>query len=111
MFLVYFQLPLVNASVSCVCFEYLMNLVYSSCLYFLWADIQLSKGKVNNYETKVTIDGKDVSVMYRSAPCSGVKECSENGCPYVAAVMEHRSCHNHPSKPLYKTNDWEPYPV
>ena len=88
--------------------------VYSSCpknLHFLWADIQLSKGKVNNYKTKVTIDGKDVPVMYRSAPCNGVKACSDNGCPYVAAIREHRSCHNHPSKPLYKTNDWEPCPV
>ena len=59
--------------------------VYPSCpknLYFLWADIQLSKGKVNNYKTKVTIDGKDASVMYRSASCNGVKACSENGCPY-----------------------------
>ena len=88
--------------------------VYSSYpknLHFLCADIQLSKGKVNNYKTKMTIDGKDVSVMYRSAPCNGVKACSENGCPYVAAIREHRSCHNHPSKPLYKTNDWEPCPV
>ena len=88
--------------------------VYSSCpknLHFLWADIQLSKGKVNNYKTKVTIDGKDVSVLYRSAPCNGVKACSENGCPYVAAIREHRACQKHPSKPLYKTNDLEPCPV
>ena len=84
---------------------------YPKNFHFLWADIQLSKGKVDNYKTKVTIDGKDVSVMYRSAPCNGVKTCSENGCPYVAAIREHRSCHNHPSKPLYKTNDWEPCPV
>ena len=69
--------------------------VYLSCpknLYFLWADIQLSKSKVNNYRTKVKISGKDVSVMYRSAPCNGVKACSENGCSYVAAIREHRSC-------------------
>ena len=90
--------------------------VYSSCpknLHFLWADIQLSKGKVNNYKTRVTIDGKDVSrsVIYRSAPCNSVKACPENGCPYVTAIREHRSCHNHPSKSLYKTNDWEPCPV
>lgn len=88
--------------------------VYSSCpknLHFLWADIQLSKGKVNNYKTKLKIDGKDVSVMYKSAPCNGVKACSESGCPYVAAIREHRSCQSHPSKPLYKTNDVEPCPV
>ena len=54
--------------------------VYSSCpknVHFLWADIQLSKGKVNNYKAKIMIDGKNVSVMYRSAPCNGVKACSE----------------------------------
>ena len=68
---------------------------------------------MNDYKTKVTIDGKDVSVMYRSAPCNGVKACSENGCPYVAAIREHmyRACQKHPSKPLYKTNDLEPCPV
>ena len=88
--------------------------VYSNCpknAHFLWADIQLSKGKVNNYKTKMAIEGKDVSVMYRSAPCNGVKACSENGCAYVAAIREHRPCQNHPSKPLYKTNDLEPCPV
>ena len=88
--------------------------VYASCpknVQFLWADIQLSKGKVNNYKTKVQIDGKDVSVVYRSAPCNGVKACPEDGCPYVAAIREQRSCKNHPSNPLYKTNDIEPCPV
>ena len=40
-----------------------------------------------------------------------VKACSENGCSYVAAIREHRSCHNHPSKHLHNTNDWEPCPV
>ena len=69
--------------------------VYSSCpknIHFLWADIQLSKGKVNNYKTKMMINGKDISVMYRSAPCNGVKACSETGCSYVAAIREHRPC-------------------
>ena len=85
--------------------------VYASCpknVHFLWTDIQLSKGKVNNYKTKVQIDGKDVSVVYRSAPCNGVKVCPESGCPYVAAIREQKS---HPDKPLYKTNDIEPCPV
>ena len=88
--------------------------VYASCpknVHFLWADIQLSKGKVNNYKTKVQIDGKDVSVVYCSAPCNGVKACPEDGCPYVAAIREQRPCKNHPSNSLYKTNDIEPCPV
>ena len=88
--------------------------VYASCpknVHFLWADIQLSKGKVNNYKTKVQIDGKDVSIVYRSAPCNGVKACPKDGCPYVAAIREQRPCKNHPSNPLYKTNDIEPCPV
>ena len=53
----------------------------------------------------MAIDIKDV--MYRSTPCNGVKACSANGCP---AIREHRTCHNHPNKPFYKTNDWEPCP-
>ena len=63
------------------------------------------------YRTKVQIDGQDVSVMYRSAPCNGVKACPESGCPYVASIREQRPCKNHSSKPLYKTNDIEPCPV
>ena len=46
--------------------------VYPSCpknIHFLWADIQLSKGKVNNYKTKIVINGNEVAVTYRSAPC------------------------------------------
>ena len=88
--------------------------VYANCpknVHFLWTDIQLSKGKVNNYKTKMQIDGKDVSVVYRSAPCNGVKACPEDGCPYVAPIREQRPCKNHSSKPLYKTNDIEPCPV
>jgi len=88
--------------------------VYSNCpknVHFMWADIQLSNGKVNNYKTKVMIDGKDISVMYRFAPCNGVKACSENRCSYVAAIREYRPCQSHPSQPLYKTNDLEPCPV
>ena len=88
--------------------------VYPSCpknIHFLWADIQLSKGKVNNYKTKVVIDGKEIAVTYRSAPCNGVKACSENNCSYVAAIREQRPCPKHTSKPFYKTNDVELCPV
>jgi len=46
----------------------------------------------------MAIEGKDVSVMYRSAPCNGVKACSENGCAYVAAIREHKPCQSHPRK-------------
>ena len=96
---------------QCILYIEYYHKVYSSCpknLHFLWADKQLSKGKVNNYKTKLKIDGKDVFVVYKSAPCNVVKECSENDCPYVAVIREHRSCQSHPSKPLYKTNDLEP---
>ena len=88
--------------------------VYPSCpknIDFLWADIQLSKGKVNIYKTKMVIDGKEAAVTYRSTPCNGIKECSENNCSYVAAIRKQRPCPKYTSKPLYRTNDIEPFPV
>ena len=84
--------------------------VYPTCpknLDFLWSDIQLSKGKVNNYKTSVTIDGKEVPITYRSAPCNGVKVCPESGCYHVVPIRELRPCKDHRSKPLHKTNDTE----
>jgi len=52
----------------------------------LWEDIQLFKGKVNNYKTKIVINGNEVAVTYRSAPCNGVKACSEDGYSYAASI-------------------------
>ena len=99
---------------QCVLFIENYRSVYPTCpknLDFLWSDIQLPKGKVNNYKTSITIDGKDEQVFYKSAPCNGVKVCSEKGCHYVAPIRELRRCKNHSSKPLQKTNDMERCPV
>ena len=72
--------------------------------HFLWTDIQLSKGKVNNYSSTFDIDGKKEEFVYRSAPCNGVKVCSEPGCDYVASIRDQRACKKHPKMPLHKTN-------
>ena len=72
---------------QCILFIEYYHSVYPTCpknIDFLWSDIQLSKGKVNNYKTTVDIDGKKIQIVYRSAPCNGVKVCAENGCHYVA---------------------------
>ena len=42
--------------------------------------------------------------MYRSAPCNGVKVCSEPGCDHVAPIRDQRACKKHPKMPLCKTN-------
>ena len=99
---------------QCVLFVEDYRSVYATSpkhLDFLWSDIQLSKGNINNYITTVTINEKEVLVVYRSAPCNGVKVCSKSGCKYVAPVRELRSCKDHPHKPLQKTNDIEECPV
>ena len=99
---------------QCVLFIEDYRSVYPTCpknLDFLWSDIQLSKGKVNNYKTSITIDRKDEQLFYKSAPCNGVKVCSEKGCHYVAPIRELRRCKNHSSKPLQKTSDMERCPV
>ena len=52
--------------------------------HFLLDDIQVSKGSWNkDREITVTIDGKVEKLMYRVAPCYGVKLCSQDGCDYV----------------------------
>jgi len=66
---------------------------------------------VNNYKTTVTIDGKEVPITYRSAPCNGVKICPISGCCHVVPIRQLRPCKDHPSKPLHKTNDTEKCPV
>jgi len=57
------------------------------------------------------INGNEVAVTYRSAPCNGVKAFSEDDCSYVASIREQKPCQRHAGKPLYKTNDVEPCPV
>ena len=71
----------------------------------------MSKGKVNNYKTTITIDGKETPITYKSAPCNGVKVYPESGCHHVVPIRELRPCKDHPSKPLHKTNDTEKCPV
>ena len=103
-----------NKHEQCVLFVEDYRSMYPTCpksLDFLWSDIQLSKGKVNNYNTTITIDGTETSVTYRSAPCNGVKVCPESGCHHVVPIRELRPCKKHPSKPLHKTNDTAKCPV
>jgi len=46
--------------------------------HFLWNDIQLSKGKLTSDRcVTVEIDGSEKSIIYRLAPCNGVKTCSQ----------------------------------
>ena len=54
---------------------------------FMWFDIQISKGKVNiDWKIKVKNDRKEEELLYRMAPCGGVKKCQEPECSYVCAV-------------------------
>ena len=81
--------------------------LYSICpadTHYLWADIQFSKEKVNNYETTVNVGGEELKVIYRSAPCNGVKICPVEGCSYTVPVKDHRSCRDHPNVSLQRTN-------
>ena len=79
--------------------------------HFLLDDIQVSKGSWNkDREITVTIDGKVEKLMYRVAPCNGVKLCSQDGCDYVAPMSAQRPCHKHQQK-LSKSRDACPCPV
>ena len=78
---------------------------YSTCpldQHHLWVDNQFSKVKVNNYKTTVDVDGKELKVVYCSAPCNGVKMCPVEGCNYIVPVKDQRSCRNHPDVLLCK---------
>lgn len=69
---------------------------------FLWKDIQFSKGKGNIPRIIETcIDGKSEKVLYRIAPCGGVKICPSEGCSYTVALKEHHRCPLH-NQPLQK---------
>ena len=76
--------------------------------HFLWHDIQLSKGKINrDYTFSLVLDPsqKPEDLVYRSAPCNGVKQCSASGCKFVTPVSHHRRCELHPNAPLLKSNE------
>ena len=55
--------------------------------HFLWHDIQMSKGKVNkDYSIFVELGGVKEELIYRCAPCNGVKVCSQSECKFVAPI-------------------------
>ena len=71
---------------------------------FLYADIQLGKGKARNQrQASMVVDGTDEDVTYRVVPCGGVKQCSEESCKYVVSTRETKPCPDHPSKKLKHT--------
>ena len=73
--------------------------------HFLWKDIQLSKGQLNKTRL-ITADiaGKKEDVYYRSAPCLGVKFCSQEGCNFIVPIRDKRCCPEH-NLPLQKSSD------
>jgi len=83
--------------------------------HFLWHDIQLSKGKINwDYTFSLIVDPSKglEELVYRSAPCNGVKLCSASGCKFVVPISHHRRCELHPTAPLLKSNEaHDPCPV
>ena len=77
--------------------------------HFMWDDIQLSKGKVNkDRQIFFEIDKVRVPLMYRCAPCNGIKFCPVETCNFVAPISQQRPCRLHPDKPLVKRNDSGP---
>ena len=69
--------------------------------HFLWHDIQMSKGKANkDYSIIVEIGGSKEELVYRCAPCNGVKVCSQSDCNFVAPVTHLRSYPDHPDAKL-----------
>ena len=64
--------------------------------HFMWNDIQFSKGPLNkDRKIECEIDGKKEILIYRTAPCNGVKYCSFTGCHYTAPVRKKRPCPHH----------------
>jgi len=72
--------------------------------HFMWDDIQLSKGKLNK-DRLVTVEvaSEKVNLMYRSAPCNGVKLCPVESCNFVAPMSQQRPCPLHTDMPLKKS--------
>ena len=49
--------------------------------HFLWDDIQFSKGSLNKDRMiQTVIKNQNETVLYRTAPCNGVKMCTISGC-------------------------------
>lgn len=69
--------------------------------HFLFTDIQIGKGKLRAARSlKVAIDGKEEHLIYRIAPCGGVKACLFDGCSYTVSTRELKSCPDHPESQL-----------
>jgi len=59
---------------------YQLSQATTSNPHFMWYDIQCSKGKKNvDRMIKFRIDQKEHELMYRMAPCAGIKRCPEPG--------------------------------
>ena len=83
--------------------------------HFMWDDIQLSKGTWRDREVKVTLNSEGVedesTLIYRSAPCNGVKTCPVKGCKYVTPITAQRPCPSHSQKSVKSTDVAGPCPV
>ena len=70
--------------------------------HFLWDDIQVSKESWNkDREITVTLDEKVEKLVYRVAPCNGVKVCPQEGCDYVAPVSAQSEGSDTPRNPVH----------
>ena len=69
----------------------------------------MSKGKANkDYSIFVEIGGSKEELVYRCAPCNGVKICSQSDCNFVAPISHLRSCPDHPDAKLKRSNEMSP---
>lgn len=77
-----------------------------SNMHFLWDDIQLSKGSWNkDRDVSISIDGVEEHLLYRIAPCNGVKFCPHPGCDYTVSVSTQRPCHHHTEMKLVRSSE------
>ena len=60
-------------------------------------------------QRNITSEGETI-LVYRSAPCNGVKLCPEIECEYVAPISAQRPCATHGQK-LTSSNISGPCPV
>ena len=80
--------------------------------HYMWEDMQISKSGWNkDREVEVMINGSSEKLMYRVASCNGVKVCPADSCDYVVPITAQRSCGEHPSLKLKKSNINNPCPV
>ena len=78
---------------------------------FLYYDIQLGKEKGMSKRTiELEVAGKKEAIVYRIAPCKGVKYCGRHsqGCDYVTSTRENRQ---HPDEKLVPSQELAHCPV